>query len=214
MVSFECTGGYQLVGESQRACLPCGRWSGKNPVCRRSTEEYTYEVLSTNYDPARGVASSVFIRNRGSSSSSMYYSKPSIWSWLHNSLTRLRYFCSSFFLFYLFQNISVRDDSTALSTSMSPFINITVVQKVTQNSESYSMMCRLWGSSGGTSQWKELTDAICKCCFALNRKVLFKNLWYWHDFVESDVFRCIRIISIPSMRSLPLYIRWLPRHGQ
>nr|XP_020666826.1 complement C2 [Pogona vitticeps] len=33
ILSFECFDGYQLLGSSQRHCLPNGRWNGTSPVC-------------------------------------------------------------------------------------------------------------------------------------------------------------------------------------
>ncbi|XP_042307061.1 complement C2 isoform X2 [Sceloporus undulatus] len=33
ILSFECFDGYQLLGSSQRHCLPNGRWNGTAPVC-------------------------------------------------------------------------------------------------------------------------------------------------------------------------------------
>lgn len=35
VAKFSCTKGRYLVGNNTRTCLANGRWTGKNPVCKR-----------------------------------------------------------------------------------------------------------------------------------------------------------------------------------
>ena len=33
--TYECNGGYELVGTASRVCFSNGRWSGEEPMCQR-----------------------------------------------------------------------------------------------------------------------------------------------------------------------------------
>ena len=41
VATYECLGGYALLGDVERTCLPNGEWSGQEPLCHcRSLQLY------------------------------------------------------------------------------------------------------------------------------------------------------------------------------